>query len=305
MHAPASFGKAFAIGITLNATFVVVEVAYGLFAHSLALVADAGHNLGDVFGLLLAWGATWWARRTPTLRHTYGWGRFSMLAALTNAMFLLASVGVIAWEAILRLLHPAPIAAGTMIVVSLVGIAINGTTALLFMSGRKGDLNIRSTYQHMAADAVLSAGVAVAGAVILFTHWLWVDPAMSLILVAVIVIGTWNLLRESLDLVIDAVPSGVEVDSVRDFLKSQAGVVDVHHLHIWGLSTTETALTAHIVLAHEHTDNELLQRISAELRERYHIGHATLQLESSRSPFCEGRECAVTQTASETRRAGA
>ena len=194
-HAPASFGKAFAIGVALNAGFVVLEVTYGLFAHSLALVADAGHNLSDVFGLLLAWAATAWARRPPTAHHTYGWRRSSILAALCNAVFLLVSVGVIGWEAVQRLRNPAPVEAHTMIWISAAGIVVNTTTALMFMAGRKGDLNVRAAFQHMAADAVISAGVVVAGVAIVFTGWLWLDPVVSLVLVAIIIVDLGSAAR--------------------------------------------------------------------------------------------------------------
>ena len=290
-HAPASFGKAFAIGITLNAAFVVVEVICGLFAHSLALVADAGHNLGDVFGLLLAWGATFWARRPPTARHTYGWRRSSILAALGNAVFLLASIGVIAWAAIRRLREPAPLMAQTVIWVAAIGIVINAVTALMFMSGRKNDLNVRAAFQHMAADAALSAGVLAAGVVIVFTGWQWLDPVVSLILVAVIAVGTWGLLRDSVDLALDAVPSGIDGAAVRKCLLGLPNVVDVHHLHIWGLSTTDVALTAHIVLATDGADNALLREIDHELYENFRIGHATIQFESVLQPECARKEC--------------
>lgn len=290
-HAPGYFGKAFALGVALNGGFVVLQVVFGLLAHSLALVADAGHNLGDVFGLVLAWGAAWWAGRSPTARHTYGWGRFSIYAALANAVFLLASVAIIAWEAVLRLRHPAPVVAGTVIWVSAVGIAINGMTAWLFMAGRESDLNIRATFAHMAADAALSAGVVLAGVVILFTRWVWLDPALSLLLVAVIVAGTWRLLREAVDLALDAVPPQVDITAVRSFLLSQPGVMDVHHVHVWALSTTEVALTAHIVLAAEPTNDDLLRRLNHALAETFGIGHATIQFESSRLPECADDLC--------------
>lgn len=290
-HAPASFGKAFAIGVALNAGFVVLEVTYGLFAHSLALVADAGHNLSDVFGLLLAWAATAWARRPPTAHHTYGWRRSSILAALCNAVFLLVSVGVIGWEAVQRLRNPAPVEAHTMIWISAAGIVVNTTTALMFMAGRKGDLNVRAAFQHMAADAVISAGVVVAGVAIVFTGWLWLDPVVSLVLVAIIIVGTWGLLRDSVNLALDAVPSGIDVAGVREYLLGLPTVVDVHHLHVWGLSTSETALTAHLVLAGNLEDNALLDSINHGLRERFDIGHATIQFEAAGQPECPSREC--------------
>jgi cobalt-zinc-cadmium efflux system protein len=290
-HAPASFGKAFAVGVVLNAGFVVLEAIYGFFAHSLALVADAGHNLSDVFGLVLAWAATVWVRRPPTARHTYGWRRSSVLAAICNAGFLLISVGVIGWEAIRRLQNPAPVEARTMIWVSAAGIVVNTITALMFMAGRKGDLNVRAAFLHMASDAVISAGVVVAGVAIAFTGWLWLDPLVSLILVIVIVAGTWGLLRDSVNLALDAVPSGIDVPGIRGYLCDLPGVVDVHHLHVWGLSTNEAALTAHVVLEGNIEDNALLDSINRELQERFGIGHATIQFEAAGRSPCASREC--------------
>lgn len=291
VHAPADFGRAFAIGVALNTGFVILEVVYGLTANSLALVADAGHNLSDVAGLLMAWGAVVWARQAPTPRHTYGWRRSSVLAALANAIFLLVSVGVIGWEAIFRLGRPAPVAAGTIIWVAATGIAVNSITALLFLAGRKGDLNIRGAFLHMAADALISAGVVVAGIAIAFTGWEWLDPVVSLILVAVIIYGTWGLLRDSFNLALDAVPPGIDAAAVCTFLRGLPRVVDVHHVHIWGLSTNETALTAHVVLTDDRTDNGLLREINHELNEHFGVGHATIQFESRAPGGCASAEC--------------
>jgi cobalt-zinc-cadmium efflux system protein len=290
-HAPASFGRAFAVGITLNTAFVFVEVVCGLFAHSLALVADAGHNLSDVLALVLAWGATVLTRREPTERHTYGFQRSSVLVALCNAIFLLVSVGAIGWESIQRLREPAPVAAQTMIWVSALGIAVNSATALMFMSGRKADLNIRGAFAHMAADAAISAGVVVAGIVIAFTSWFWLDPVVSLILVAVIVFGTWELLRDSLNLALDAVPADIDAAAVREYLLGLHAVAGAHHLHIWGLSTTQVALTVHLVLDHPEESPELLREINHELKERFGIGHATIQFESAGDTECIAKEC--------------
>jgi cobalt-zinc-cadmium efflux system protein len=290
-HAPTSFGKAFAVGVTLNFSFVILEVVYGLFAHSLALVADAGHNLGDVFGLLLAWAATAWARRATTPSHTYGWRRSSILAALCNAAFLLISVGVIGWEAVRRLRNPSPVDAQTMIWVSAAGIAVNTITALMFMAGRKRDLNVRAAFLHNAGDAVISAGVVITGIVIMFTGWRWLDPTVSLILVAVVVAGTWGLLRDSIKLALDAVPSGIDVAEIREYLLGLPAVVDVHHLHVWGLSTSEVALTVHLVLAAGLEDNMLLSAINHELQERFGIGHATIQFEAAGQPECPSKVC--------------
>ncbi len=290
-HGPADFGRAFAIGVGLNTGFVILEVVFGLLAGSLALVADAGHNLSDVFGLLMAWGAAAWARRPPTPRHTYGWRRSSVLAALANAIFLLLSVGVIAWEAVRRLRAPTGVAAGTVIWVAAAGIVVNAVTAALFMSGGRRDLNIRGAFLHMAADALISAGVVAAGVAMVLTGWWWLDPVVSLVLVAVIVAGTWGLLRDSFNLAVDAVPAGIEVGRVRDYLAGLPAVVDVHHVHIWALSTSEAALTAHVVLADNRTDNTLLGEINRELGERFGIGHATIQFESRAAAGCANAEC--------------
>ncbi|HEX5502947.1 MAG TPA: cation diffusion facilitator family transporter [Thermomicrobiales bacterium] len=284
-HAPANFGRAFAIGAALNLGFVAAEAVFGLLAGSLALVADAGHNLGDVLGLLLAWGATLLMRRRPTPRRTYGLRRSTILAALANAVILLVAVGAIAWEAILRLLHPAPVAERTVIVVALVGIAVNGVTTLLFMGGRHHDLNIRGAFLHMAADAGVSLGVAVSAAVVLLTGWDWLDPAVSLAIVAVILVGTWGLLRDSLNLALDAVPAEIDTAAVRAYLAGLPRVADVHDLHIWAMSTTETALTAHLVLPDTTPDDALLAHIGDALHERFGIEHATIQVESGDAAF--------------------
>ncbi|MGY2894822.1 cation diffusion facilitator family transporter [Deinococcus sp. UYEF24] len=282
-HAPADFGRAFLIGIGLNTAFVIAEVVYGTLAKSLALVADAGHNASDVLGLLLAWGAYLVAKRRPSQKHTYGLRRSSILASLTNAVLLLVALGAIILEAVHRFAEPAPVAGGTVIWVAALGIAINGVTAYLFASGRKGDLNLRGAYQHMLADVVVSAGVVVAGIVILFTGWNWLDPVVSLVLAAVILYGTWGLLRESLDLALDAVPESVDLNEVKSFLSSQQGVSGVHDLHVWGMSTTETALTVHLVVP-EGLPDEGLQQLRHELHEQFGVEHATVQIEQGRVP---------------------
>ena len=278
-HAPKDFGAAFAIGTALNLGFVVVQVVFGLFAHSLALLADAGHNLGDVFGLVLAWWASHLVKSIPTERRTYGLGRSSILAALANAVFLLVAVGGITWEAVRRFHDPTPVAGGTVMWVAALGIAINTATALLFMRGRKGDLNVKGAFLHMAADAAVSAGVVIAGAVIAYTGWHWLDPVTSLAINAVIVWGTWGLLRDSTNLALDAVPAGIDTAQVRSYLEALPGVVAVHDLHIWGLSTTQTALTVHLVKPDAEVDDGLLARASNELRAKFGIAHATVQLE--------------------------
>jgi cobalt-zinc-cadmium efflux system protein len=279
-HAPASFGSAFAVGITLNIGFVIIEVVYGIFAHSLALVADAGHNMGDVLGLLLAWGATFLARSAPTERRTYGLRSSSILAALFNAIFLLITVGAIAWEAIRRFGNPTVVEARIVIWVAIVGIVINTATALMFMSGRKRDLNIRAAFMHMAADAGVSLGVVVAGFLIIATGWLWIDPVISLVIAAVITWGTWGLLRDSVNLALHAVPQGIEVAKVRQYLSSLPHVTEVHDLHVWPMSTTETALTAHLVRDVDDCDCALLDQAAQELHLMFEIQHATLQFET-------------------------
>jgi cobalt-zinc-cadmium efflux system protein len=279
-HAPASFGSAFAIGIALNFGFVIVEAVYGVLAHSLALVADAGHNLGDVLGLLLAWGATFLARTAPTERRTYGLRSSSILAALFNAIFLLITVGAIAWEAIRRFGDPTIVEARIVIWVAVVGIVINTATALLFMSGRKRDLNIRAAFLHMAADAGVSLGVVLAGFLIIATSWLWIDPVISLVIAAVITWGTWGLLRDSANLALHAVPQGIEVAKVRQYLASLPHVTEVHDLHIWPMSTTETALTAHLVRDIDDCDCALLEQAAQDLNRQFEIQHATLQFET-------------------------
>jgi cobalt-zinc-cadmium efflux system protein len=285
-HGAGSYDRAFAVGVGLNLAFVLIEVFYGLRAHSVALVADAGHNFSDVLGLLLAWGAAVLARRLPTARRTYGLRRLSILAAMGNAMLLLFAIGAIAWEAVERLAQPVSVAAGTVIWVAAAGVVVNAATALLFMAGRRGDLNIRGAYLHMAADAGVSLGVVIAGSAIVATGWLWLDPAISLTIVAVILVGTWGLLRDSLNLVLDAVPENIDPTAVHAYLAGVAGVTEVHDLHIWGMSTTETALTAHLVHPGALVDDDLLARVGRELHDRFGIEHATLQVERGTSVPC-------------------
>jgi cobalt-zinc-cadmium efflux system protein len=284
------FGRAFAIGVVLNTGFIIAEVIFGLLSHSLSLLADAGHNLGDVMGLLMAWAASNLARRSPTERFTYGLRRTSVLAALFNAILLLVSVGAIAWEAIRRISHPEPVLGLTMIWVALIGVIVNGLTAWMFVGGRKNDLNIRGAFLHMAADAAVSAGVVLAGLVILRTGWWLLDPISSLLIVMVILIGTWGLLRDSVNLALDAVPRGIDPAAVQKFLEQLPGVAAIHHLHVWGLSTTETACTAHIVKREPQLDDELLKRIAHELHERFGIEHTTIQFER-----CDGPDCPTEQ----------
>lgn len=278
-HAPASFGKAFAIGIALNAGFVLVEAGYGFASNSLALVADAGHNLSDVLGLVIAWIAATLSKRAPSARFSYGLRSSSILAALFNAIFLMIAVGIIAWEAVARFADPQPIAETTVMVVAAIGVVINGATALLFMSGRKGDINIKGAYLHMLADAGVSVAVIVAGLLMAATGWLWVDPVVSLAIAAVITIGTWGLLRDSVTMSLDAAPPGVDPAAVSAFLAARPGVAEVHDLHIWPMSTTETALTAHLVMPEGHPGDAALKAIAGELASRFGIAHPTIQIE--------------------------
>lgn len=280
-HAQSNFGSAFAVGVALNVGFVVVEIVFGLMAHSLALVADAGHNVSDVLGLLLAWGASALSQRAPTERRTYGMKSSSILAALFNAIFLLVSVGAIAWEAIRRLGQPPAVAGATIIWVAAVGIVINAVTAMMFFSGRKHDLNIRGAFLHMAADAAVSFGVVIAGFAILATGRAWIDPVVSLAIAAAIVWSTWGLLRDSVNLALHAVPEGIEMSAVREYLASLPHVRAVHDLHVWPMSTTETALTAHLVRDVDDCDCTLLQKAAGDLRDKFQIQHATLQFETT------------------------
>jgi cobalt-zinc-cadmium efflux system protein len=286
-HAPATFGRAFAIGTVLNVGYVIVQVIFGIAAHSLALVADAGHNLGDVLGLVLAWWASYLTKQPATDQRTYGMRRSSILAALANAIFLLIAVGGISWEAIRRFGDKSPVAGWTVIWVAALGVFINLGTALLFQAGRDRDLNIRGAFLHMAADAAVSFGVVVAGILILVTGWHWLDPTMSLLINAIIVYGTWGLLRDSFNLAMDAVPPGVNLDEVRRYLQSIPAITDAHHLHIWALSTTETALTVHLVKPDPSDDDGLLRKINRELTERFGIGHATIQFERESLRRCQ------------------
>jgi cobalt-zinc-cadmium efflux system protein len=282
-HAPVSFGRAFAIGTALNVVFVAAQIFYGLTAHSVALLADAVHNFGDVLGLLVAWGAATLAKRLPTPARTYGWGRGTILASLTNAVVLLLGCGAIAIEAIQRFGDPRPVGGTVVMLVAALGIVINGGTALLFMRGRASDLNIKGAFLHMASDAVVSAGVVVSGLAITLTGWLWLDPLTSLGIVVVITLGTWHLLRDSLNLAMDAVPGGIDLPTVEAALLALPGVVEVHDLHVWGLSTTENALTAHLVQDGGGDTAALIRLAALSVRDQFDIGHATIQVETTGS----------------------
>lgn len=293
-HGPANYNKAFAIGVGLNIAYVLVEAGFGWRTNSLALLADAGHNLSDVLSLLLAWAASYLAQIGPSARRTYGWRRSSIIAALLNALLLLVAIGGISWEAIRRFAEPAAVPGGIVMAVAGFGVLINTATALLFMKGRSRDLNIKGAFLHMAADAGVSAAVVLGGLAISLTGLVWIDPAMSLLVVAVIAIGTWGLLRDSVNLSLDAVPAGIDVGAVEQYLRELPGIVRVHDLHIWAMSTTESALTAHLVKPDGRIDDPLLQQIRTELHDRFEIEHMTIQLE------CGDGECSC---ALESRRA--
>lgn len=282
-HGPANYGRAFALAILLNSLFVVIEFSYGFIAHSTALMADAGHNLSDVLSLVLAWGAALMSQRRPSGRYTYGLRSTSILAALANAMLLLVACGAIAWEAVQRIAEPPAVAGLTVSVVAGVGIVINSLSAWLFMSGSKGDLNIRGAYLHMAADAAVSLGVVLAGIAIVYTGWTWLDPIISLAIVLVILIGTWGLLRDSVQLALSAVPAHIDVAAIESYLRELPGVSDIHDLHIWGLSTTESALTAHLVVPGGYPGDSFLDEVTETLEHRFAIHHSTLQIEQGTS----------------------
>ena len=284
-HAPKDFGRAFAIGVGLNFAFVLVEAGIGLWSGSLALIADAGHNLSDVLSLLLAWGATILAKSAPTSRRTYGLRKATILASLANAVLLLVAVGVIVSEAIHRFSEPAPIATMPVMIVAAIGVVINTATALMFMKGHE-DLNIRGAFLHMAADAAVSLALVIGAGVIALTSLYWIDPALSLLIAAVIVIGTWSLLRDSVDLALDAAPKGMDVEAVRAWLLARPGVTEVHDLHIWAMSTTETALTAHVTRPLNDDGDAFLHATSEGLAAKFSIGHATLQVEVGESEHC-------------------
>jgi cobalt-zinc-cadmium efflux system protein len=278
-HAPPDFNRIFAIGVALNLIYVVAQVGFGIFAHSLALLADAGHNLGDVLGLVLAWGASYLVTRPSTPHRTYGWRRTSIMAALFNAIFLLLAVGAITWEALRRFSRGEPVNPNIVMWVAAGGIIINGATAWLFVSGGKEDLNIRGAFLHMAADAAVSAGVVLAGLGIRLTGWVWLDPATSILINLVIVVGTWSLLRESFNLVTDAVPEKIDLVAVRKYLTHLPEVTAVHDLHIWAMSTTEIALTAHLVMPAAAAGDRFLRETCESLHHDFGIQHSTIQIE--------------------------
>jgi cobalt-zinc-cadmium efflux system protein len=278
---PNNYGRAFALAIALNVGFVITEAIFGWRADSLALLADAGHNLTDVAGLVLAWGGLLAAGLRPNGRHTYGWQRASILASFGNALLLLVVMGVLIWEALHRLRAPVPVAGPTIMIVAAIGVVVNGATALLFMSGRKSDLNIRGAFLHMGADALVSLGVVAAGALYVRTQWQWLDPVTSLLIAAVIVLGTWSLFRQSLHLLLDGVPDAIELGQVETYLRSLPGVDDVHDLHVWATSTSGTALTAHLVMPTGYPGPEFFVATAAALHDRFEVTHPTIQVETT------------------------
>jgi len=283
-HAQVKHGTAFVIGISLNFAFVIIETIYGLLSHSMALVADAGHNLTDVLSLGISWGAAILAARAPTQRRTYGLRSATILAALANAMSLLLITGAIAWESIRRLAAPEPIATKTVIVVALVGVVVNGVSALFFMAGKKGDLNVRSAFLHLVADAAFSLGVAIAGVIMAVTGWRWMDPVVSIGLSIAILVSAWSLLRGSINLALNAVPEGIDPEAVRGYLGGLPNVDKVHDFHIWAMSTTESALTAHLVMQSTVDDPAFTTKVCQQLHEQFGIEHSTIQLDSVAHP---------------------
>jgi cobalt-zinc-cadmium efflux system protein len=287
-HVPTNFGRAFALTTALNLGLVAVQVAYGLIADSMALLADAGHNFGDAIGLILAWIAYTLGRVRATERFTYGFRSASILSAFANAVLLLVATGAIAWEALRRFSEPPEVAGVTVMVVAAAGIVINGGSAWILMAGQKHDLNIRGAFLHLVADAAVSVGVVIGGAVIVATGWNWVDPAVSLVIAVVIVWGTWGLLRESFELSMQAVPKGIALAEVRTYLEGLPGISGVHHLHVWAMSTTENALTVHLVFPSGHPGDAFLSNVSDELGAKFRIHHPTIQIE-----IADGASCAI------------
>ncbi|BBI99750.1 cobalt transporter [Ferrigenium kumadai] len=283
-HHVANYDRAFAVGISLNILFVLVEAYFGWQADSLALLSDAGHNLSDVLGLLMAWGGFYLARLRPNQRHTYGLGRATMMAAMFNALLLLIVVGSIVLEAIDRFAQPVPIQGGTVMLVAAIGVVINGLTAWLFMSGNQHDINLRGAFLHMAADALVSLSVIVAGAAFILTGWTWVDPAISLVIALVILLGTWGLLRHALHLSLDGVPASIELGSVRNYLSALDGVTEIHDLHVWAMSTSEIALTVHLIMPDGHPGDDFLCNIAQALHHDFAIAHTTIQVETGDQP---------------------
>jgi cobalt-zinc-cadmium efflux system protein len=288
-HQALNFNSAFKVGIALNAIYIIIELIYGLVSNSMALIADAGHNLSDVLGLGLTWGAAYLATTSVTSKRTYGLRKSTVLASLLNAIILLISIGAISIESIRRIIYPEPSAGMTMVIVAAIGIIVNGITAFLFMKGRQKDLNIKAAFVHMASDALVSFGVVITGLIISFTGWDLADPIVSLVIVIVIAAGTWSLLKDSFHLSMDAVPKGINLEEVKKYLGSLHGVAEVHDLHIWAMSTTENALTAHLVVPNERKDDDFLKKICSNLHDDFGIEHTTIQIEKS----AQGANCSV------------
>ncbi len=288
-HKTENMNRAFGFGIALNVVYIIVEVIFGLLVSSMALIADAGHNLSDVLGLLLAWGATYLAKSLPTKNRTYGLRKSTILAALFNAIILLIAVGAISIEAIRRLINPEPVQGTPMMIIAGIGVFVNAITAYLFMKGKEKDINIRGAYLHMAADAGVSAGVVIAGLLITLTHWLWLDPLISLVIVIVITIGTADLLKDSFLMSVDAVPRGISLKEVENHLKTIPGVKEIHDLHIWAMSTTETALTVHLVMPDSNPGDYFLKEICSDLQRKFGIEHSTIQVEKD----AQGANCSI------------
>ena len=286
-HTENNYNKAFGFGIILNIVYIIVEFTYGTIVNSMALIADAGHNLSDVLGLVLAWGASYLARTAPTQSRTYGMRKSTILASLLNAILLFIAVGAISVEAVRKFIDPEPVAGTTMIIVASIGVVINAVTAMLFFKGKEKDINIKGAFLHMAADAAVSLGVVIAGVIINISNWFWFDPAISLIIVIVITVSTWNLLKESFYLSMDAVPQSISLNEVKEYMSSINGVNGIHDLHIWAMSTTEVALTAHVVVTDPVDQKSLIREISMRLHDKFAIEHVTIQLEDN----CQNPNC--------------
>lgn len=285
-HAPESFNKSFSIAITLNLLFVFGQVFYAFLAESMSLMADAVHNFGDVFGLMLAWGANWLLTRPARKRYSYGFKKTTVLAALTNALILVATSALIIYESIYKLVHLSEINEQIVIVVALIGIFINGGTALLFMKGAHHDLNIKSAFLHLMGDALISIGVVISAILIYFTHWLWLDPMMGLLIVAIILYGTWGLLRDSVRLILDAIPRHIDHEGIRNYFLHLPGVKSIHDLHIWGLSTKEVALTAHLIIPEGNLSDDEYKKINTDLKSKFKVDHVTIQVETGHISSC-------------------
>ncbi len=291
-HGIKNYNRSFAVGVLLNIIFVLIEGGYGFKTGSLALVADAGHNFSDVLSLLLAWGAVFMAGKSSSVNRTYGYKRITILASLTSALLLLFALGGITWEAIGRMLSPQPVPGLPVVIVAAIGVVINTATALLFVSGQKHDLNIKGAFLHMAADAGISLGVVAAGGAIIVTGWEWIDPTITVFIVIIVLIGTWGLLRDSFNLSLDAVPKGINIKEIENYLRNLSDIEDIHDLHVWALSTTEAALTVHLISKKNMIDNQLLHDIEHQLHDKFGIEHATIQME-----FAEDNNCSLNKPA--------